>query len=167
MDTNVQPGAAAEEASIIGSGIVVHGNIEATIDLQIQGKVFGDVRCGTLILGERGEIRGNVFAERVRLAGTVEGAIETADLAIEATAKVTGDLSYSRIKIATGAVVHGRMTHVPREEAAEPAPLRLVETPREAAAPAASAQPAAPAQPAVQGQAKGQAQAAQKPIYIE
>ncbi|HEX8061787.1 MAG TPA: polymer-forming cytoskeletal protein [Allosphingosinicella sp.] len=117
--------AADEGPSVIGSGILVNGNIEAEVDLQIRGRVVGDVRCGTLVLGEQGEIRGNVAAERVWLSGLVDGTIETGDLAIEATARVKGDLTYSRIRMADGAVVQGRMSHVRREApvAAESVPM--------------------------------------------
>lgn len=118
----------ADELSIIGSGIRVTGNIEATDDLHLLGKVEGDVRCVTLILGEKSVIRGSVYAERVRAAGTVEGAIETKDLAVEATARLMGDVTYSRIRIATGGVIDGKMSYREiEEEPSEAARLRLVE----------------------------------------
>ena len=112
-----------EGPSVIGSGIFVEGNIEADVDLWIRGRVVGDVRCATLVLGPQGEIRGNVAADRVKLAGSVEGAIETGDLALEETARVKGDISYSRIKMLKGAMVHGRMSHVEREVPIEAEPV--------------------------------------------
>ena len=135
----------AEEMSIIGSGIRVIGNIEATDDLHLLGKVEGDVRCVTLILGEKSVIRGSVFAERVRAAGTVEGAIETKDLAVEATARLTGDVTYSRIRIASGGIIDGKMSYrESEEEAGGDARLRLVES-----GPAAKPEPAKPEPKAV------------------
>jgi cytoskeletal protein CcmA (bactofilin family) len=116
------------EMSVIGQGITITGNIEADVDLHLQGKVHGDVRCATLILSETSLIKGSVFAERVRAAGTVEGSIETIDLAVEATARIIGDVTYSRIKIANGGIVHGQMAHKPAaDEAADGSKLRLVE----------------------------------------
>ena len=114
------------EMSVIGSGITVTGNIEADVDLHLMGKVHGDVRCVTLILGEASLIKGSVYAERVRASGAVEGSIETKDLAVEASARVMGDVTYSRIKIANGGIVHGHMTHKPAEESSD-SKLRLVE----------------------------------------
>ncbi|MEA3040398.1 MAG: hypothetical protein QOE79_2911 [Sphingomonadales bacterium] len=117
-----------ELMSVIGTGIVVKGNIEAEVDLHIEGQVQGDVHCATLILGERGSVHGNVFAQRVRVSGTVEGGIETTDLAIEASARVKGDVTYSRLRIANGGIIAGTMTHNPLAEGAEEhANLRLVE----------------------------------------
>jgi cytoskeletal protein CcmA (bactofilin family) len=100
--------------SVIGTGIVVTGNIEAEVDLHIEGSVIGDVRCATLILGERGSVTGSVF----------EGGIEATDLAIEACANVKGDVTYSRLRVANGGVISGTMTHKPVEETSK---LTLVE----------------------------------------
>lgn len=101
-----------DHISVIGADILITGNIEAEVDLHIEGRVIGDVRCATLILGERSSVAGNIFAQRVRVSGDVEGSIETVDLAVEAGAKVRGDVTYSRLRIANGGIVSGRMEHV-------------------------------------------------------
>jgi cytoskeletal protein CcmA (bactofilin family) len=108
-----------ELMSVIGADILVTGDIEAEIDLHIEGRVLGNVRCATLILGERSSITGNVVAERVRVSGIVEGGIETTDLAIEAAARVKGDVTYSRLRVANGGIIQGTMTHKPIDEAAK------------------------------------------------
>jgi cytoskeletal protein CcmA (bactofilin family) len=139
MASNANGAGGDEGPSIIGSGILVDGNIEADVDLRIRGKVVGDVRCATLVLGAQGEIRGNVVADRVRLSGSVEGAIETGDLALDETARIKGDVTYSRIRMVKGAVVQGRMSHVEREGPAEAEP---VETRKPPPLPAAKVQKA-------------------------
>ncbi len=123
MASNANISAADEGPSIIGSGISVDGDIEAEVDLSIRGKIVGNVRCAALVLGEQGEIRGDVVADRVRLSGLVEGAVETGDLALEESARVNGDVTYSRVRMVKGAVIQGRMRHVAREDpvVAEPA----------------------------------------------
>lgn len=127
MASNANSPNGEESPSIIGSGISVDGDIEADIDLRIRGKVVGNVRCAALVLGEQGEIRGNVVADRVRLSGLVEGAIETGDLALEEGARVKGDVTYSRVRMVKGAVVQGRMSHVGREDPVEAEPARTSE----------------------------------------
>jgi cytoskeletal protein CcmA (bactofilin family) len=119
------PGPSGEaQMSVIGADILVTGNIEAEVDLHIMGRVQGDVRCATLILGENSAVNGKIEAERVRVSGTVEGAIETIDLAVEGCARVKGEITYSRLRIGNGGIVEGKMTHRPPPEATH---LKLVQ----------------------------------------
>lgn len=115
--------------SVLGPDIHVLGNIEAVVDLHIEGKVVGDVRCATLVLGADSSVTGSICADRVRVSGTVEGAIETTDLAIEASARVKGDVTYSRLRIASGGVIEGNLTHRPMivEENHDEKKLKLVD----------------------------------------
>ncbi|HEU0042975.1 polymer-forming cytoskeletal protein [Sphingomonas sp.] len=139
-----QEAAAPAAASVMGRDILVTGNIEATVDLMIEGRVVGDVTCATLVLGVESSVVGTIRADRVRISGKVEGALDTTDLAIEATAQVKGDISYSRIRVANGAIVEGSFTHrpAPAEEMPE-TKLKLVDVqPTTPAAPVVPAKPA-------------------------
>lgn len=113
--------------SVLGAGITITGNVDASVDLHVEGRVNGDVRCDTLIIGEHGVIAGGIHAQRIRVSGTVEGSIDTADIAIEATGRVLGDVRYNRLKVASGAVITGNLQHRSAEEAADGAKLKLVE----------------------------------------
>ena len=136
-----------DAVSVIGNGITITGEVQCTTDLQVEGRVNGDFRCASLFLNVGGVIAGTIRADRVRVSGTVEGNIEAGDLAIEPTARVTGDILYSRLKVATGGVMEGTMKRRPSDDTAafapEPAaPLKLVEP--EAPQPAPVAQVAQP-----------------------
>ena len=115
------------QMSVIGADIVITGNIEASVDLHIEGRVNGDVRCATLILGESSSVNGKIYADRVRVSGAVDGAIETKDLAIEATARVTGDITYDRLRVANGGIMEGQMKRKAVEETPDNGKLKLVE----------------------------------------
>jgi cytoskeletal protein CcmA (bactofilin family) len=117
-------GGDAPAYSVIGADIVITGNIEATVDLHIEGRIEGDVRCATLVLGDNSTIKGSVFAERVRIAGTVYGSVDTKDLAIESTARVTGDVTYERLRVASGGMIEGNLKC--KEAGVDPL-LKLVE----------------------------------------
>jgi len=117
-------------ASVIGADIVITGNIEASFGLLIEGRVNGDVRCATLILGENSAVTGSIYSDRIRVLGTVDGAIETKDLAIEATGKVMGDVMYERVKIASGGSIEGNMRRRAGDHSAsDTAKLKLVDAP--------------------------------------
>src|SRR4051812_17096421 len=99
----------ASAQSIIGAEIKITGNIEASVDLMIEGSVEGDISCKTLIVGENGSIKGNIIADRARIGGKVDGVIDARDLAIEASGAFTGEATYARLKVATGGIVEGTL----------------------------------------------------------
>ena len=98
--------------SVIGPDMAITGNVAATADLHVDGRIAGDVACGTLIQGADSQITGNVAAETVRLAGTIEGAVRAKQVTIEPTARITGDVEYDSITIELGGRVEGRLTHL-------------------------------------------------------
>ena len=119
-----------DTVATIGTGVVITGEVNCDADLQIDGRIKGEVRCGTLFLGETGSVEGLVQADRVRVSGLVDGTIVAGDLAIEAGGKVKGEIIYARLKVTAGAVIEGRLEHRAGDvaaAAAEPASLKLVE----------------------------------------
>jgi cytoskeletal protein CcmA (bactofilin family) len=81
-----------------------------------------------LILGENSSVTGSIYAERVRVSGTVDGAVDTKDLAVEATARVTGDVTYERLRVANGGIVEGSMKRrMVEETSTDSSKLKLVE----------------------------------------
>jgi cytoskeletal protein CcmA (bactofilin family) len=100
--------ASAGEFSFLGAEVQVTGDIDTPGQLHLDGKVTGDVRCGTLVQGTSGEVRGNIVAGEARIAGLVDGAIEAGTLSLDPSARVTGDMLYETLSIAGGAEVEGR-----------------------------------------------------------
>ena len=103
--------------SIIGADVVIRGNIEASADLHIDGRVIGDIACASLVMGETSSVQGEIVAESARISGAVSGAMRVGDLVILRGAKVEGDVSYETITIEQGAFVSGRFA--PRSSGAD------------------------------------------------
>ena len=59
--------------SIIGSDVVITGNIVTQGEIQLDGKVEGDIRSSALTIGESGIVVGSVSASEVIIKGTVKG----------------------------------------------------------------------------------------------
>ena len=97
--------------SILGADVIVTGNISASVDLHIDGRVEGDIACASLVQGEDSLIKGAVVAETAKLAGTVEGSIVARDLTIQASARIAGDVTYENLTIEQGSQVEGRFSH--------------------------------------------------------
>jgi cytoskeletal protein CcmA (bactofilin family) len=114
--------------SILGSDVVVTGNVAASVDLHVDGKIEGDLKCANLVQGEASEIKGGVFAETAKLAGLVDGSIEAKTLIIHASARITGDVTYENITIENGGKVDGKLTHRRHgaNAAKAPPPLEVV-----------------------------------------
>ncbi|MGE4409406.1 MAG: polymer-forming cytoskeletal protein [Sphingobium sp.] len=104
-------GARSATFSIIGADVVITGDIRASVDLHIDGRVEGDISCTGLVQGQGSHIKGQINAKSARLAGHVEGAVHAGELIIEAGARITGDISYESISVAQGAQVDGRFSH--------------------------------------------------------
>jgi cytoskeletal protein CcmA (bactofilin family) len=97
--------------SIIGADVVITGNVSATVDLHVDGRIEGDLSCANLVQGPDSLIKGAVVAESARLSGTVDGSINARDLTIQASAKITGDVAYENLTIENGSQVEGRFAH--------------------------------------------------------
>jgi cytoskeletal protein CcmA (bactofilin family) len=99
--------------SILGPDTAIRGDISASADIHIDGRVEGDVSCTALIQGEASEIVGAVNAETVRLAGIVRGTINARELVILKSARIEGDVHYDALTIEQGAQVEGRFAPRP------------------------------------------------------
>ncbi|MEQ1726191.1 MAG: polymer-forming cytoskeletal protein [Sphingopyxis sp.] len=97
--------------SILGGDVVITGNVAASVDLHIDGRIDGDLACANLVQGQDSVIKGAITAESAKLSGTVEGSINARDLTLHATARVTGDVTYENLTIEQGSQVDGRFTH--------------------------------------------------------
>jgi cytoskeletal protein CcmA (bactofilin family) len=93
---------------VFGSDIRIKGDVTASADLHVDGKIEGDVSCTALVQGESGEIVGAVRAETARLSGTVRGTINVRELVVLKTARIHGDVHYDALTIEQGAQVDGR-----------------------------------------------------------
>lgn len=94
--------------SVIGSDVTIKGDVAASADLHVDGKVEGDISCASLVQGEASHIIGGIEAQKARLAGHVTGSIRARELVILRTAHIEGDVQYDALTIEQGAQVEGR-----------------------------------------------------------
>jgi cytoskeletal protein CcmA (bactofilin family) len=96
--------------SVLGADTAIKGDLSATADLHIDGKVEGDISCATLVQGESSEITGGIRAECARLSGLVRGSVTARDLVVLKTARLHGDIHYDTLTVEQGAVVDGNLS---------------------------------------------------------
>ncbi|MEO8738295.1 MAG: polymer-forming cytoskeletal protein [Casimicrobiaceae bacterium] len=109
--------------SLIGSGTTVHGDIQFTGGLRIDGSVDGKVTTvdnqpGTLVISEKARVEGEVRVSHVVVNGIVSGPV-TANhyLELQAKARVHGDVQYRSLEMHVGAIVQGKLVHAEPEKA--------------------------------------------------
>jgi cytoskeletal protein CcmA (bactofilin family) len=107
--------------SVIGPDVIIRGNIEASADLHVDGKVIGDIACASLVMGDASSVEGQIVAESARISGAVSGTIRVRELVVLRGASVEGDVSYETISIEQGAAVNGRFAPRSAGQAASPA----------------------------------------------
>lgn len=125
------PSAVANGAtfSVIGTDVTVRGDVDASVDLHVDGTIEGDIRCAILVQGNNSTIKGGISAEQARIAGTVEGSIAAKEIIIESSARVTGDVVYEKISVSTGGRIEGSFKHKSTGTVrAEDAGLKLIES---------------------------------------
>ncbi|MFA7596059.1 MAG: polymer-forming cytoskeletal protein [Novosphingobium sp.] len=106
--------------SVIGPDVVIKGDIKASADLHVDGRIEGDISCSSLVQGESSAVTGAILAESARLAGRVQGSISASQLVVLRTARIEGDVFYDALTIEQGAEVTGRFAHRTSAEAAMP-----------------------------------------------
>jgi cytoskeletal protein CcmA (bactofilin family) len=112
--------------SVLGADTKIKGDVSASADLHLDGRIEGDVTCTSLVQGETGEIVGAVKAESARLSGIVRGSIDARELVVLKSARIFGDVHYDALTIEQGAQVEGKFA--PRSPAAvETSPSATVE----------------------------------------
>ena len=102
--------AAESTFSVLAPDIAINGDLNATADLHLDGRITGDIKCATLVQGEGSDVTGNVTAESARVAGKVKGSITAGVLVILKSARIEGDVSYGTLTIEEGAQVDGKFT---------------------------------------------------------
>jgi cytoskeletal protein CcmA (bactofilin family) len=97
--------------AVLGKGSNLRGNIAGDGDLRVEGTVSGDVALnGDFTIAEGAEVVADVQATSVYVDGAIEGDIVARDnVAIRASARVTGAIRGANVSIEEGANVSGRI----------------------------------------------------------
>jgi cytoskeletal protein CcmA (bactofilin family) len=97
----------------LGTSIVIKGDLSASEDLTLYGKMEGSVTLHgghTLTIGRHADIRAAIDAKAVVIQGAVTGNVTAREkVEIQTTGSVSGDVSSPRLAIADGASIRGKV----------------------------------------------------------
>ena len=111
--------APATAPSILGRDITITGDIKTDGDVQIDGRLDGNITAGNVTIGEQGAVNGKIIAQNVNVRGKVAGKIESDIVELSETANVQADLVQDQLMIENGAFFDGKCSR--KTGAASPA----------------------------------------------
>jgi cytoskeletal protein CcmA (bactofilin family) len=95
--------------SLLGPRTGIVGILEIEGDLVIEGRVKGQIAALRLIIAAGGIVEGDVVANEVIIAGTLNGRVFAPTVEVEEGAHVEGRIFHTNLVVARGARVSGRM----------------------------------------------------------
>lgn len=107
---SLRPGPASTP-SIISVDLVVNGSLTSVGDIQIDGRVEGDVRGAGLVVGDKAMIHGEVYAEDITVRGRIEGGIRARKVLLCSGCHVEGNILHEAFAVETGAFFEGNCRH--------------------------------------------------------
>ena len=97
--------------SIISADMVLQGSVNSEGEVQLDGSIEGNIRAGSLTIGEEASVDGEVVAETVIVRGKVKGSIRARQVQLAATARIEGDIVHSALSMESGAFFDGNCRH--------------------------------------------------------
>ena len=98
--------------SLTSADLIVTGRLVSLSELQIEGRVEGEVLAERLIIGEGAEVKGWVLGADVTVRGRVIGNIRARRLHLAAGCHVEGEMEHESLSVEAGARIEGSCRHV-------------------------------------------------------
>lgn len=97
--------------SIVSAEVTIKGMIISAGDIQVDGRIEGDIRASSLVVGEKAIVSGDVYAEEATIRGRVEGSISAHKVQLAATCRVSGNILHESLSVESGAFFEGNCRH--------------------------------------------------------
>lgn len=102
------PAKAASAPSLLGSNLIITGDIKTDGDIQIDGRLDGNLHAGSVTIGEQGSVNGKINVQHLHVRGKVTGKIDASSVELAETANVQADIVQDQLMIANGAFFDGK-----------------------------------------------------------
>jgi len=95
--------------SIISNDVRVTGSLVSQGEVQLDGRIDGDIKAEHLVIGSSGVVEGVVEASSVVVKGKIIGSLNASEVKIENNAHVLGDIFHDTLSIEAGAIIEGSL----------------------------------------------------------
>ena len=99
----------------------IRGSMSFSGGIRLDGKLYGNLSlaegsAGSVIMGPKSKIIGDITTDSAIIAGEVKGNIEAIDfLELHSTAVVNGDIVYGALEVHLGAIINGTLTETKKK----------------------------------------------------
>jgi cytoskeletal protein CcmA (bactofilin family) len=95
--------------TIIGAGTTLKGELNTEGTVRIDGTLVGNLNADWVIIGEKGNIRGDVTAKGMIIGGKVDGNLRSCEMVeIKKKGEVWGEIFTTNLIVMEGAIFEGR-----------------------------------------------------------
>jgi cytoskeletal protein CcmA (bactofilin family) len=91
--------------------LVVLGTLTSTGDIQIDGRVDGDIRSSSVTIGEKANFQGEIVAEECTIRGRVQGIVRARKVQLSGTCHMEGTILHEALAVEVGAFFEGTCRH--------------------------------------------------------
>lgn len=102
--------------TLIGVKSEIKGDVNTEGTIRIDGRFIGNVVAEWVIVGESGNLKGDITAKGIIIGGIVEGNLKSDDIVeIKSSGRLIGDISTKKLSVSEGGMFEGR-SFIKREE---------------------------------------------------
>jgi cytoskeletal protein CcmA (bactofilin family) len=112
-------------STILGIGTTIEGTLKFKDTIRLDGRVNGDILSekGTIIIGERANVKAQIRVCTAVIKGEVDGQVQATErIEVYPPAKITGDIQAPVISIEPGVFFNGNCSMTRSETAVEKPP---------------------------------------------
>jgi cytoskeletal protein CcmA (bactofilin family) len=98
-----------QSVNMLGAGTTIKGDIQSNGDFRVDGTLVGSIQSkGKIVIGETGNVEGEVVCRNADVSGKVKAQITVSELlTLKSTAKLSGEITTSKLSIEPGAKFSG------------------------------------------------------------
>lgn len=93
--------------TVIDASLSISGDLQSEGELQVKGRIRGNIHCQTLIVEADGAVEGGILADHVLIHGRTKGFIRATHIELGPTAVVESDLFHATLIVRDGAMFEG------------------------------------------------------------